>query len=488
MPSSNDWEFDTFGEGWFEDPEAELLEEAALDYGTCHIILRDEVNCNIQGLKSFHREVLIKDWSLTVEGAYFMPAYKIGAWDGKIQYVKSNGNTYIHLLEDIVPWIVGLGYKIQLIDKRKNKIHPEEIDSNFLKGVALRYYQVDAVNEALKHGHGIMVLATAAGKTYINAALVKAYEPFRSLTIVPNADLVRQTAASFQKVGLDTGFYYGKKKELEHQHIVGTWQAIKNKEEILKDFQVAVVDEVHGAKAAVLFRMLTEKYGARIQYRFGMTGTLPKPKADKTAIKSALGPKIYELKAKELIDKGYLANLEITIAQLQDCITEHMTWDAEKAFLTRNKKRLAAISKLIISVSENGNTLVLVESIKAGQTLQAFIPGSIFLHGATDNDDRAEEYESFEKTDNKIVIATYGIARAGISIDRIFNMVLVDGGKAFVRAIQSIGRGLRKAADKHHVNVLDICSNGKYSQKHMKERVRYYKEAQYPYRIEKVDL
>ena len=76
-------------------------------------------------------------------------------------------------------------------------IHPDPIDSNFLQGVALRYYQVDAVNEALKVGHGIMVLATAAGKTYINAALVKAYEPFRSLTIVPNADLVRQTAASF---------------------------------------------------------------------------------------------------------------------------------------------------------------------------------------------------------------------------------------------------------------------------------------------------
>ena len=83
---------DSFGEGWFEDAEEELLEEAALDRGTCHIILRDEVNCNIQGLKSFHREALIKDWSLTVEGAYFMPAYKIGAWDGKIQYVKSNGN------------------------------------------------------------------------------------------------------------------------------------------------------------------------------------------------------------------------------------------------------------------------------------------------------------------------------------------------------------------------------------------------------------
>jgi len=475
-----------FGDGVYT--EVELLEEAALDFGTCHITLRDEVNCNIQGLKSFHREALIKDWSLNVEGAYFMPSYQKGSWDGKIKYVKANGNTYINLLEDMVPWIIDLGYQIQLIDKRKPRFYPGDIDSGFLPPILLRYYQVDSVNEALRNGQGILELATGAGKTYINAAIIKRYEPLRSLTIVPNADLVRQTAASFVKVGLDTGFYYGKKKLLEHKHIVGTWQAIKNKQEILKDFQVVLVDEVHGAKANVLFKLLTEGYGAQIQYRFGMTGTIPKPKADRASIKSALGPVIFKLTAKELIDKKYLANLEITIAQLQDCLTEHLNWDAEKAFLTRNKKRLAAISSLIISVAQKGNTLILVESIKAGQTLHAFIPGSTFLYGKTDTDDRAEEYNSFGEEDNKIVIATYGIARAGIDIQRIFNLVLVDGGKAFVRAIQTIGRGLRRASDKHHVNILDICSNGKYSQKHMKERIRYYREAKYPFRIEQVEL
>jgi len=478
--------------------ELQLLEEAVVDeYGTCIITLRDEVNCNIQGLKAWHREALVKEWAITIDGAYFIPSVRTGMWDGKIKYVKENGNTYIHLLDKIVPWITEIGYKIQIIDKRSEKplFNPEPIDSAYLsawkkegKPIALRYYQVDTINIAVEEGCGIMILATAAGKTFINAGLVKKLEPLKSFTIVPNADLLIQTKATFDLLDLDTGLYYGKKKEFGHQHTIGTWQALKNNIDLLKDIEVVVVDEVHGAKANVLFRMLTEGPGAQIPYRYGMTGTLPKPRADKASVKAALGPVIYELKAKELIDKKYLANLDITIAQLQDAYTEHLNWDAEKAFLIRNKKRLSMVAELISSVAENGNSLILVESLKAGRTLQAFIPGSIFMSGETAVEDRKEEYDSFAESDKKIVIATYGIAKAGIDIERIFNLVLVDPGKAFVRGIQSIGRGLRKAADKHHVNVLDICSNGKYSEKHMKERIKYYREAQYPYVIEKVDV
>ena len=120
--------------------------------------------------------------------------------------------------------------------------------------------------------------------------------------------------------------------------------------------------------------------------------------------------------------------------------------------------------------------------------MQAYIPDSIFLYGDTANEDRKTEYDSFADVDNKVVIATYGIAKAGIDIERIFNLVTIDPGKAFTRVIQSIGRGLRKAADKHHVNVIDICSNGKYSNKHLAVRLRYYREEKYPFVIEKVEL
>jgi superfamily II DNA or RNA helicase len=79
-----------------------------------------------------------------------------------------------------------------------------------------------------------------------------------------------------------------------------------------------------------------------------------------------------------------------------------------------------------------------------------------------------------------IIIASAGIASTGISIDRIFCLVLLDTGKSFVKCIQSVGRGLRKKGDKSKIHVADIYSKLKYAKKHYKERKKFYEEAQYP--------
>ena len=55
-------------------------------------------------------------------------------------------------------------------------------------------------------------------------------------------------------------------------------------------------------------------------------------------------------------------------------------------------------------------------------------------------------------------------------------MVLIEPGKSFVRVIQSIGRGIRKAEDKDYPHVVDITSNPKYSKRHLTKRKAFYKE------------
>jgi len=83
-------------------------------------------------------------------------------------------------------------------------------------------------------------------------------------------------------------------------------------------------------------------------------------------------------------------------------------------------------------------------------------------------------------------VATYGVAAVGINIPRIFNLVLVEPGKSFVRVIQSIGRGIRKADDKDHVEIWDLTAASKYAKRHLTERKKFYKEAKYNYTIQKV--
>ena len=101
--------------------------------------------------------------------------------------------------------------------------------------------------------------------------------------------------------------------------------------------------------------------------------------------------------------------------------------------------------------------------------------------------DRKEQYDEVKEADKKVIIATYGVAAVGINIPRIFNLVLIEPGKSFVRVIQSIGRGIRKAEDKDFVQIWDITSTCKYAKRHLGHRKKFYKEAQYPFTIEKVD-
>ena len=124
--------------------------------------------------------------------------------------------------------------------------------------------------------------------------------------------------------------------------------------------------------------------------------------------------------------------------------------------------------------------------IKNGKELQELIPGSEFVQGAMAVTDRKDAYNDINEGTNTITIATYGVAAVGINIPRIFNLVLLEPGKSFVRVIQSIGRGVRIAEDKDFVQIWDVTSRCKFSKRHLTQRKKYYKEASYPFTIEKI--
>lgn len=319
--------------------------------------------------------------------------------------------------------------------------------------------------------------------TWMIAALcdVMAQEGHRTIVIVPSSDLVEQTASTFRLGCLDVGTYSGAKKDYHHAVVVATWQALQNNPTIVEEFSCLIVDEAHGASAKTIGELINT-HGKSCAFRYGFTGTFPKPQIDQLTLTGAIGNVLYEISAADLIRMGYLAQLEIEPVEIQEDVEEEFPdYSSEKTFLSKNPKRLDFIADLIISKAEQfGNTLVLVNSIKQGKELQKLIKGSVFLHGATENEVRAEWYHLFETADDLIVIATFGIASTGISIDRVFCEFMIDSGKSFIRCIQSIGRGLRKGHDKERVHLVDVHSNLKWSKKHYRERNRYYKDAQYP--------
>jgi superfamily II DNA or RNA helicase len=194
---------------------------------------------------------------------------------------------------------------------------------------------------------------------------------------------------------------------------------------------------------------------------------------------------INQVSAHDLQNKGVLAQLNINVLQTTD-VQVFTSFQDEYTFLVTDDTRLKWIADKITSISAAGNTLVLINRIDTGNKLIALVPEAVFVSGGMKLDDRKEEYDEIKTSDNKIIVATYGVAAVGINIPRIFNLVLLEPGKSFVRVIQSIGRGIRKAEDKDHVEIWDITAAAKYAKRHLGERKKFYKDAKYPFTIQKV--
>ena len=488
------------------------------------LIIKDEVNVKVEGLELSTRKKLVDRFKYEVPGARYLPAVRLGRWDGKVGFFALGGSSYINLLPDIIPVITDDGYDVDIEDLRdysiKHEWEPiaEDTFAHKLwppghpaagKPVMLRDYQVEIVNNFLQNPQSIQEIATGAGKTLMTATLSLMAEKYgRSVVIVPNKDLVKQTEADYRNLGLDVGVYFGDRKEWGKTHTICTWQSLnvllKNTQngtaectiqDFIEDVALVMVDEVHMAKADALKTLLTGVF-ARVPIRWGLTGTVPKEDFAQVSILCSLGPVVGKLAASELQEAGHLAQCHVNIVQLQDHV-DYKDYQSELKYLVTNTERLSYISRLIDKIKEGGNTLILVDRIETGKILQAELsslfsllkdkPEVAFVSGTMKATDRKEEYDDVATATNKIIVATYGVAAVGINIPRIFNLVLVEPGKSFTRVIQSIGRGIRKAEDKDFVQIWDITSTCKYAKRHLTKRKAFYKEANYPFTTEKVN-
>ena len=483
---------------------------------SCKLIIEDEVNIKIEGLDVDIRRKLSNALKFEVPYAKHMPQYKLGRWDGKVAFFGIGGTGYVNHL-DVVQQVLAKN-RVQIVDIEDRR-HP--IQLNFTpvtetywkdqgvqwpeghpaegEDIILRDYQVEAINNFLNNPQSLQQIATGAGKTITTATLSHISEPYgRSLVIVPNKSLVEQTEEDYINCGLDVGVYFGDRKNLGKTHTICTWQSLnildkKHKDgtavlslaEFLEGVSTIIVDEVHQAKAEVLKNLLTRNL-RNAPIRWGLTGTVPKEKFEFESIHASLGPVIGNITAKELQDKGVLSQCHVNICQLIDT-QAHSDYQSELKYLVTNKARVEYIAKFLNKVSQSGNTLILVDRISAGEMLAELIPDSTFVSGSVKVKDRKETYDEIKEEDNKVIIATYGVAAVGLNIPRIFNLVLIEPGKSFVRVIQSIGRGVRKAKDKDFVQIWDLTSTCKFAKRHLTQRKKFYKEAEYPFTIEKID-
>lgn len=479
---------------------------------SCRVIIKDEVNVKIENLDLETRKALVKKFKFEDPTARYRPSYKLGRWDGTVSFFGLGGTTYLSMLPQVLEYLEQKNYQISLNDQRANfELAFSKISEDFwgektwpkghvheFQRIMLRDDQVDVINKFLENPQCIQEIATGFGKTITTATLAKLCEKYgRTITIVPNKSLVEQTEEDFINCGLDVGVYYGDRKDIGYTHTIATWQSLnildkKSKDdddilslaEFLEGVNCVMVDEVHMAKAEVLKKLLTQNL-SNACIRWGLTGTVPKQDFEFQSLRASLGEVVNRVAAHELQDKGILANCNVNIIQTAEW-KEFGSYKEELKYLVTDDQRMCYISKLCSEISESGNTLILVDRIESGEFLNSKLKDSVFISGKVKTKNRKEEYDEIQTADNKIIVATYGVAAVGINIPRIFNLVLLEPGKSFVRVIQSIGRGIRRAKDKNHVEIWDLTASTKYAKRHLTERKKFYKDAQYPFQIQKV--
>jgi superfamily II DNA or RNA helicase len=371
--------------------------------------------------------------------------------------------------------------------------------------VNLRDYQQEALEIALKSGHGVSIMGTGAGKTFTTAALIENFfrnstntTTFKCIVLVPTLDLVKQTYDEFIDLGISftcTKWTGKEQPDLTANVVVANYAIFQTqfeKNEWVNYVDLLIVDECHKVLSNNLISKLITKIHTYNKY--GFTGTLPTDLYEQWGIIGKLGPILYTKSSSELRDRNYLTSVEVKVLELNYPTVKLPNYRAELEFLYENPCRNEFIAKLCMKLTNN--TLILVNHIAHGEQLYEYMCKTadlhnkqvVFIQGSVDVDVRDSIKRQMEVDSNIICIAISAIFSTGVNIKNLHNIIFAAGGKSFIRTVQSIGRGLRLHKNKDKLIIIDLEDNLKYGKAHGLARKNIYQVEKIPFSTRCINL
>lgn len=456
-------------------------------------------------------------------GYIFSPQYKMHIWDGMIHmYTPRSSTLPIGLLQDAMAYLKASGENIHLTNFKEEDLIDETIDDWFddqmQKNMVnckfpLRDYQSEAIYKALKNKKGLLLSCTSSGKSLmifnIILSLLTKKELKKIMIVVPNKTLVEQLYNDFIDYGWNgidvcvSKLYDEEKKNVDFRKpvLITTWQSVYKKERsFFEEYQAVICDEAHQSKAKALSDILKACVNAK--YKLGTTGTLSTEKSDNLIIRSIIGDILFELRSKDLIEKGYLT--KITIANIvvkypMEFIKSHknLQYNEEVSYVEEYEDRNNALDLILEHTPDKHNILLLVNHRDHEKSLQSYLSAKYpnrkvsIIDGSVKAKEREKIRTGIENEDGTILLATFGTMSTGVNIPKLHAVVLYSNSKSKIKVLQSIGRGLRKHNTKSHVILYDIIDDLSYYTKrgkhkknyllqHWEERCKYYIEQEFP--------
>jgi superfamily II DNA or RNA helicase len=371
----------------------------------------------------------------------------------------------------------------------------------------LRDYQKQIVTKCLDSGRGVVVLATAGGKTLIMASLLSNFfhlnKQFKCLLIVPDLGLVTQTYNDFKTYNVP--FFASKwtgsdDLDLSSNVIIanlGILQSDKSDLSWIEHIDVLLFDETHKARRGNQINNILKNVKTNI--RFGFTGTMPEDRLDQWNIIGKIGPIIYEKNSFQLRTEKYISNVTANVLemsylsappQINEIVNPAERYRSELEFLFDNNFRNNTIAAL--SNNAPNNVLILIDYIKHGEALVQKLTSLcsrkqvFFIRGEVEIEDREKVKALMEKSNNVVCVAISKIFSTGVNIKNLHFIIFAGGGKAKIRTIQSIGRGLRLHETKDKLYIIDIADQFTYGKRHQLKRQALYDQENIPYQTKKI--
>lgn len=428
-------------------------------------------------------------------------------WDGKLRLFESRfSRIYAGLTAKILEFAEERDYTVDdqsgiTIEAEFSLVEAKE----FVESLQLpfeikeeRMYQIEAFAKAVRRRRCVLVSPTASGKSLI-AYLITRYHNRKTLIVVPTTSLVEQMTKDFEEYGYDKKIHKVMAGVVKHTDLditITTWQSVyEQPAAFFGNFEVIIGDEAHNFKAKSLTSIMTKT--KHTPYKIGMTGTLDGALVHELVLTGLFGPVERVVRTKDLMDKKVIAELKIKILLLKHKPKAFASYQDEMEYIVMASMRNKFIRNLAVSLK--GNTLVLFAYVeKHGKVLYELIKEKrqdvYFCSGQTETELREEIRAIVEKSDNAIIVASYGVFSTGVNIKRLNNIIFASPTKSRIRTLQSIGRGLRMGDGKDSCTLFDIADDistpkkRNFTLNHMVERVKMYNSEGFNYDIHTIDI
>jgi len=464
-------------------------------------------------------KVLRRKMSFRPEGYQFNPMYRRTVrdaqgrvvrriWDGwKRQIWKNTKRTYFPtgLFSIADDFLSNEGIPYQVVDLRE-KPDPN-VDLGLLDDeLEDREYQNHIADTACEVGRGIIQAPTGSGKTTISAKIISQLKVAPFLFFTTSKDLLSQARRDLTKLlsqdgeDIHVGQIGAGKVDISDVNVMTIQTAVralgkkwdksykfdredKDDKTPIESYKKDIIDLLHSAKGVICdevqhWRADTCQLVARAvenaYYTFGCSATPYRDSGDDMLIQACFGRKLVTISASELIP-DYLMQPNIWMVKIEPPASKYRQYPSiYKDQVVESKfynSRVAGISNSFIEAGRL--VLVLVQHIPHGELLNDLIPGSEFINGNDSKTRRENMIDNLRNRDVSCIIST-SLFDEGIDVRPLDTVVLAGQGKSRVRAMQRIGRILRKFPGKESATAVDFVIWEKYLREHAVEREKMY--------------